>query len=359
MPSEENFLTSRKRNQPINLAQDFSDEEMARDWTLSEDDIQEVRKYRKDYRLFFSIQLCAIRLYGRFIGDIHDLSPRILNYLNQQLELPPSLSVQVPEREATYLKHRLRILNFLGFQKYDEAAQSKLENWLEQQAIQGQLPNELFHRAERFLLTHQIVLPGPSVIERLVVSVCASTHSKFFESIYKKLSPQLRQSIDRLLTVSEGEQRSLFYQLKEYPPSAKISSLKDYLQRYRSLSETGIDEFDIQMIDPEFLTYLFKLAKRYSSRDMKRFQEHKRYALMICFLLESRKVFLDHLVKMHEQYMMEISRETKNSYEKKHREFRKRQKKAIDIVLKTTTKLLKWPDDQPIYKNHSGMILGN
>ncbi len=101
MSSEEKFLSSRKRSHPITLAQEFSDEEMARDWTLSEDDIQEIRKYRKDYHLFFAIQLCAIRLYGRFLNEVHDLSPRITNYLNQQLELPLSLSAQVPEREAT------------------------------------------------------------------------------------------------------------------------------------------------------------------------------------------------------------------------------------------------------------------
>ncbi len=154
-----------------------------------------------------------------------------------------------------------------------------------------------------------------------------------------------------MLNVSEGEQRSFFYQLKEYPPSAQISSLKDYLQRYRTLSETGIDDFDTKIIEPTFLDYLFKLAKRYSSTDMKRFQEHKRYALMICFLLEARKTLLDHLIHMHDQYMVEISRETKNVYEKKHREFRKRQKKAIDVVLDTANTLLNWPEDQPVYKN--------
>jgi len=73
--------------------------------------------------------------------------------------------------------------------------------------------------------------------------------------------------------------------------------------------------------------------------------------MMICFLLETRKVLLDHLVKMHDQYMTEIARQSKNSYEKKHREFRKRQKKAIDIVLDTTDVLFDWPEDISLSKN--------
>jgi len=84
---------------------------------------------------------------------------------------------------------------------------------------------------------------------------------------------------------------------------------------------------------------------------MKRFKDHKRYALMVCFLLESRKILLDNLVKMHDQYMTELCRQTRNSHDKKHKEFRKRQKKAIDAVLDTTHVLLEWPDEQPLYKN--------
>lgn len=108
--------------------------------------------------------------------------------------------------------------------------------------------------------------------------------------------------------------------------------------------------FVSSLIDNAFLHYLYRLTKRYSAHDMKRFKDHKRYALMVCFLLESRKLLLDHLVKMHDQYMTELCRQTKNSHDKKHKEFRKRQKKAIDAVLDTTHVLLEWPDEQPLYK---------
>ena len=47
---------------------------------------------QKRFRLYGAVQLCAVRLYGRFLGDVRELSPRITNYLNHQLELPPSLA---------------------------------------------------------------------------------------------------------------------------------------------------------------------------------------------------------------------------------------------------------------------------
>lgn len=358
MNGEARFIPKRQRHRPMVLPQHFSEEEMVRDWTLSEDDLEEIRKYRKSFRLHIALQLCAMRLYGRFLNEIHDVSPRILNYFNAQLGLPPSLALQVSGRIATLKEHRKNILKYLEFHKFNEVLQTKLQIWLQQQAQQCILPNDLYQQAERYLLSHRIALPGPSVLERLVTLVCSTTHAKFFESIYQQLSPELKQAIDGLLTIAEGEQRSYFYQLKKYPPSAKISSLKSYLMRYCTLSETGIDVFESHIIEPAFLDYLFKLAKCYSAKGLKRFKEHKRYALMVCFLLETRKVLLDHLVKMHDQYVMDMCRHSKNAHEKKHREFRKRQKRAIDTVLDTTCALFDWPEDQPLYKSELWQKVG-
>ena len=351
MTTKEKFLSARQRYQPMNLPGEFSDEEMARDWTLSESDQQAIRKHRRHFRLYLAIQMCAVRLYGRLLTQINDLSARVAHYLAVQLDLPPSLTIKVPEREATYLEHRQNILNSLGFRKFDEAVQTQLETWLKQQARSGVLPDELFQQAEDSLLDHRILLPGPSVLERLIIHICADEHTQLFESIFQQLSPALRMAIDRLLTVAEGDQRSHFYRLKQYPPAATISSIQTYLKRYQMVADTGINYVDAQLLTPAFLDYLHKLAKRYDATDLKRFTDPKRYALMVCFLLETRKILLDHLVVMHDQYVIDRHRQSKHSYEKKHREFRKRQKQAIDVVLDTTDIVLAWPDDSPL-ANH-------
>lgn len=61
MTTKEQFLSSQERSQPITLPKEFSDEEMARDWTLSDADRQEVGKYRTNSRLFhhYSTLRCA------------------------------------------------------------------------------------------------------------------------------------------------------------------------------------------------------------------------------------------------------------------------------------------------------------
>jgi len=169
MSAKENFLSNQQRYQPLVLPQRFPDEEMVRDWTLTKHDYLEVNKYRKRYQLGIAIQLCFMRLYGRFLSNIQDLSPRVVNYLSNQLKLPPTLTIAIPDREATVLKHRKRILTYLGFRKFDDKVTSKLNCWIEEQANQGVLPNELFQKAEHYLLLNRIVLPGPSTIERQII----------------------------------------------------------------------------------------------------------------------------------------------------------------------------------------------
>jgi TnpA family transposase len=349
--TQEQFLSKRQRYQPITLPQQFSDEELVRDWTLSTSDREEVAKYRKNSRLFVAIQLCSVRLYGRFLHQVHDLSPHIINYLGRQLDLPPSLAIEVPERKATYTDHRQNIMEYLGFQRFDENAQEQLETWIEQQARRGTLPDTLFQQAEKHLFAQRVLLPGPSVLERLIIHVCSNVHGELFAAVFQRLSPALRQAIDQLLLVPDDEQHSAFYRLKEYPPAPSIASIQAYLQRYHTVAETGIDACEIPVLTPEWLDYLFKQAKRYNAKDLKRFAAYKRYTLMVCFLLETRKTLLDHLVTMHDQYLMEITRQTHHAHEQKHRELRKRQKRAIDVMLDTTDFLLEWPDEQPLSKH--------
>tara|TARA_R110002033_G_C3890053_1_gene238754 strand:- start:19 stop:678 length:660 start_codon:yes stop_codon:yes gene_type:complete len=210
MTAKEQFLTNQQRYQPLMLPQRFSDEEMVRDWTLSRCDCQVVNKYRKQYRLGFAIQLCAMRLYGRFLNQLHDLSSRVISYLSSQLDLPPTLTVDVPEREATLLEHRNNILKYLGFQRFDNKAEADLDRWIEEHARQGLLPDELFHRAERYLLLNRIVLPGPSTIERQIIRICNQVHTQLFEQVFDQMSPELRGAIDDLLQTTDGNQRTYF-----------------------------------------------------------------------------------------------------------------------------------------------------
>lgn len=165
--------------------------------------------------------------------------------------------------------------------------QSNLKLWLVKQAEKGFLPDALFLRAEQYLLSSRVILPGPTIIERLIISTCAQVHERMFDTLYKQLSAGIKQTIDDLLVTLPGDQWSLFYLS---PPSATAISIKRYMKRYSVIDNCELDAVNSVIVDPAFITYLYKLEYRYSTKDIKRFKAPKRYSLMLCFLLETRKM---------------------------------------------------------------------
>ena len=107
-------LPSRRRRFALPLPTDPSEEELIRDWTLSDSDLDEIRRcYRAGNRLRFALQLCILRRYGRFVSDFSTVPARIANHLGRQLDLAPVLFVELPVREATDLTHEQRIREYL------------------------------------------------------------------------------------------------------------------------------------------------------------------------------------------------------------------------------------------------------
>jgi hypothetical protein len=74
---------ARGRSPRVLLAVDPSEEELARDFSLSEADKVEVRQCRgDDNRRRFALQLCVVRKHGRFLGSYRQVPVKILTHLS-------------------------------------------------------------------------------------------------------------------------------------------------------------------------------------------------------------------------------------------------------------------------------------
>ena len=72
--------------------------------------------------------------------------------------------------------------------------------------------------------------------------------------------------------------------------------------------------------------------------------------MMVCFLLETRKGLLDPLVKMHDQFIMDMLRKAKHIHERNTGSFVSARKKPLIRVLEQPMSIIDWPDDKPFYK---------
>ena len=153
------------------LPADPTEEELARDWTLSlADKLLVLHCHGEAHRLSFALQLCALRTYGRFVKDYETVPVRILNHLGRQLGLAPVLFLaRLTGRQRTSTMNG-EVAGFLSFRAFDPAAQEELERWLLAGAAEGLDAAELLRRAKEALYAWKVVLPAPSTLQRLVGS---------------------------------------------------------------------------------------------------------------------------------------------------------------------------------------------
>jgi hypothetical protein len=253
MSTDEQAMTPvRRRSRPaLSLPADPSDEALARDWTLSAADKGEIQACRGDaHRLRFALQLCVLRLYGRFLTTYDAVPLRIVNHLGRQLGLPPMLLLDPMPRPATEREYQQRLRAYVGYQPFGPDIQTSLEQPLTRHAQDGMSGDQLLTHAQDLLRAWQVIPPARSTLERLVASIVARAQDSLFEAITAQLPLTLCQTIDRLLTVSEGAHRSPLFYLKAYPPEATPPALLTYLEREQLLRSLGLGALTFQGVSP-------------------------------------------------------------------------------------------------------------
>lgn len=344
----------RTRHASTTLPEDPSEEELARDWTLSESDRAEVLRCRgHDHRRRFAVQLCVLRQHGRFLEDYSRLPVKILNHLGRQFQLPPVLSLSAPDRPATETAQQQRIRAYLGYQPFNEDARVRLEHHLRLQVAQGIFSSQLLQQAENALRSWKIILPSPSTLGRLTAAVGATGRQDLLERMASRVPESITQAIDTLLTVEEGAGRSPLFDFKEYPPEATPTTILSYLDRCSRLESIGVSQIDLSGFSVPLIEYLSQLARKYDVQALKRFAPATRHAMLACFVSDAEKTLLDHVVTMHAQYLTGFCRRSRHAFEKRYGQFRKRAKKGVDLLLQAMEILL----DAPPAAGHPLVVL--
>lgn len=318
----------------------ITEDEIIRDWTLGPEDRMVVAKLNKAYRLWFSVQLCSLKLFGQFFNHPNDLDTSILGYLCRQLKLPIVSTVKSPHRDATRTEYKKQIFEYLQFSNFEDAI-GIFKTWLRSRIDYGLiLIEQILPEAEKFLISNKIMVPTAHRLQREINSICHQAQEALFSKVYKKLPAYVIKAIDEMLEVLEGKTASWFQQFKEYPGSATIRLLQDYLIRYNKISEIDLSKVDLSGITPQFSKYLHKMARYYDVWFIKRFRPAKRYTMMLAFLSEAKRVLIDYIIQMHDQYISSICRECKHLHEEEMRQYKTRNEKAIDHLEKVTDYLL-------------------
>src|SRR6266511_1647895 len=205
------FLTDDQQQRYGRYAGDPTPEQLARYFHLDEADRELIARCRADHRrLGFALQLCPVRFLGTFLEDPLETPLGAIHHVASQLGLvspagfAQDCTSEQPGEHATEIRLRYRYQDFA-----ERAVQFRLHRWLYALCWTGTgRPSILFDRSTAWLITHKVLLPGASVLERLVARVRTRVQERLWRVLVRGLTPESRARLDTLLTIPEGQRRS-------------------------------------------------------------------------------------------------------------------------------------------------------
>lgn len=150
----------------ITLSHDLSEDELAQHWILSSEDILEVNRSRKPIpRIHWAVQLCVLRLHGRFLTPFI-VPSKITNYLHKQIGLPLTfIDITDEPNIKTKFEHFSQISTYCRFSQFKSSHSDILMNYLNQLVNEGIEAEQYFELCLDFLFKNKILPPGESIIQ--------------------------------------------------------------------------------------------------------------------------------------------------------------------------------------------------
>jgi TnpA family transposase len=308
-------------------------EELAIDWTLSEEDKNIVLKARGDDNIRrLAIQLCVLRKYGRFIENYRSVSIGILGYINNQLELQSVTKQCQSENMRTETEYKKQLCQYLRYRALDLKPNNILEKKIFKIVRNEFYPENLFSRIEEFLKSEKIVLPPVSELQEIVNEVFAKSEKKIFQQIAAEIPMELRNAIDKLLVSAEPGKRTNFSILSDAPPEAKPKKIAEYMKKYQMLPIDELEKLDLNQFPEALRLKLSIIASCSDIRNLRKFDDDKKYAVIVVYLKQIKLTYLDNLIFMHKRYIIDMQREARNQYEKEHKKARRKLKSGVKKI---------------------------
>ena len=129
--SRHSILSNAQREAILTAQFDLDEREVARYWTLSDQDLLRMDRRRRDSNRFgFAVQLCLLRFPGWPPKRRDRIPLPLLLYVAEQLGIQTDNIEEYLRRQPTRSEHLQEIIDLYGFRYYDEGVGEELVTWM-------------------------------------------------------------------------------------------------------------------------------------------------------------------------------------------------------------------------------------
>jgi TnpA family transposase len=250
-------------------------------------------------RLGFALQLVMLRFLHFPLPSVEMIPEPIIHFVSLQVGVDPVVLEEYSQRrEQTRDDHAVQIREYLGLRAYTAADSDRLLSFLIQRALQRDDPGVLTEEAEEWLRKEHILFPALSTIQRLMAQARATAEEQIHHTINRQLKPRQIMAMEGLLEKPHGKRGSLFAWVKEPPRTASAKAILELVEKLKIVRDIRADQVDLSPLNRNRVRELAQLGRSYFNTALRRFNDEKRRAILICFLQDLHQELTDYIVDM-------------------------------------------------------------
>jgi TnpA family transposase len=301
MAAPEIILTEEQRLEFTRIPQNISEWEIAKYYTLTENDIDIINRHRRDFnRLGFAVQLCCLRNLGWSLGNISDIPDSVLFYIAEQVRIHPKKFAYYAQRTNTRIEHLQELREEYGYRNYSDCDYNLLLKYLMPYALENDNTSILIRFAIEELKRQLVILPGITVIEKIVNEVGRTAEDSVINLINGSLSNLQKQRLDELIESPNETVITTLAYLKEDPGQSSPKAFIDVIERLEVIRKIELN-LNLEGIHPNRVRQLSRLGSKYDPHAFRRFEDRKRYAMLALYLCDLSQSLIDLAVEIHDK----------------------------------------------------------
>ena len=237
------FLSNEQRESYGRYTGAPSADDLARYFHLDDSDHALIAQKRGAHnRLGFAVQLGTLRYLGTFLESPLAVPAPVLHTLAKQLRIKTVDDAKAYSTGEQRWQHATEIQTHYGYVEITERRIGfRLTRWLYALCWTGtDRPTVLFERTVTWLVTHKVLLPGCSTLERYIAHLRSRVEERLWHSLGRGISSEQQGKLESLLLVPTGSRSSPLDQLRKGPVMVSSRSLVVALMRLHSVRELGI-----------------------------------------------------------------------------------------------------------------------
>lgn len=281
------FLSNEQRENYGRYTGSPSAEDLARYFHLDDTDRALIAQKRGEHnRLGYALQLGTVRYLGTFLDNPLDVPVSVLHTLAKQLDIDARDDAGAYRAGKQRWQHAGEIRVRYGYVEITERQIGfRLTRWLYALCWTGtDRPSVLFDRSTTWLVTHKVLLPGCSTLERYIARLRSRVEDRLWRTLGRGISSEQQARLESLLAVPAGSRNSQLDRLRTGPVLISSSSLVVALLRLHSVRELGIKLPETAHIPATRVAALARFAGAAKASAILRLPNCRRLATLVAFV---------------------------------------------------------------------------